>query len=60
MNLDGQVGPLGHLSNTKEILDKLKNNTSTIICKKSSCWCGLCAPKAQNKEDYDRIMLKYV
>jgi len=60
MNLDGQVGPLGNLSNTTAILNKLKSNTNTIICKKSSCWCGLCAPKAKHKEDYDRIMLKHV
>jgi len=58
MNYNGEVGPIGYLSDTKTIMDNI--NSSTIVCKKKSCWCGLCAPKAESKEDYDRIMLKYV
>lgn len=60
MNFDGKVGPIGNLNNTRAILDRVSQGTNTIICKKSSCWCGLCAPKAQHKEDYDKIMLKYL
>jgi pyruvate-formate lyase-activating enzyme len=64
MNLDGKVGVIGYLQNSKNIIDDLKskletNTLPTIICKKNSCWCGLCAPKADTKEDYDRIMKKY-
>lgn len=60
MNFEGKVGPIGNLNDTQSILDKLEQGTPTIICKKSSCWCGLCAPKAKTKEDFDRIMVKYV
>lgn len=60
MNFDGKVGPIGNLNNTRAILDRVARGTDTIICKKSSCWCGICAPKAQHKEDYDKIMLKYL
>jgi sulfatase maturation enzyme AslB (radical SAM superfamily) len=60
MNFDGKVGPIGNLKNTQAILDRISAGTNTIICKKSYCNCGLCAPKAQHKDDYDRIMVKYV
>ena len=60
MNWDGKVGPIGNLKDTAAILKRVADGTNTIICKKSSCWCGICAPKAKHKEDYDRIMLKYV
>lgn len=59
MNFDNKVGPIGNLNNTQYILDKIKQGTNTIICKKRSCWCGLCAPKAKHKSDYDHIMTKY-
>lgn len=64
MTLEGSVGPIGNLANTDDLLFRLarsiENNTMpTVICKKSSCWCGLCSPKAKNKIDYDLIMKKY-
>jgi pyruvate-formate lyase-activating enzyme len=59
MNFDSKVGPIGNLNNTRAILDKIKAGTETIVCKKSSCWCGLCAPKAKNKNDYTLLMNKY-
>jgi pyruvate-formate lyase-activating enzyme len=59
MNFDGKVGPIGNLKNTQAILDRVNAGTNTIICKKSYCNCGLCAPKAQHKEDYIKIMEKY-
>jgi len=58
MNYEGKVAPIGYLSNTQAILNNI--NSSTIICKKKSCWCGLCAPKAKTEEDFKRIMIKYV
>lgn len=60
MNFDGQVGPIGNLNNTAEIISRLQQGTDIIICKKSSCWCGLCAPKAKTKEDFEKIMIKHV
>lgn len=60
MNFDGEIGPIGNLKNTSEILKKIKEKTDPIVCKKSSCWCGLCAPKAKTKDLYNEIILKYV
>ena len=64
MNFDGSVGPIGNLNESTQLLDKLKtqlqNNSLPVIqCKKHSCWCGLCAPKAQTMEKYTGIMQKY-
>jgi hypothetical protein len=64
MNFDGTVGPIGNLSNTKEILSTLQNQFDTnslpvIQCKKRNCLCGLCAPKAKKLETYNKIMEKY-
>jgi hypothetical protein len=64
MNFNGQVGPIGNLSNSNELLSSLKtyfyNNTKpTIQCKKSRCLCGLCAPKAKNLDTFNHIMKKY-
>lgn len=64
MNLEGQVAPIGYLNKSNDILKELKNmietNTLPIIkCKKSYCWCGLCAPKAKELHDFNRIIEKY-
>ena len=59
MNFDGGVGPIGNLKNTQNILDRIAQGTETIICKKSRCWCGLCAPKAATKELFNEINRKY-
>ena len=64
MNFNGQVGPIGTLADTQRILSTLRNQLDTdslpvIQCKKSSCWCGLCAPKAKDLKTYNSIMEKY-
>jgi hypothetical protein len=64
MNFDKTVGPIGHLDNTEEMLYNLKyqleSKTMPVIqCMKSQCWCGLCAPKAQDHGTYNAIMKKY-
>ena len=64
MNLDGKVGVLGYLNNSKVLLNDLKRKLETnmlpdIICKKYSCWCGLCAPKASTPELYNNMMKSY-
>lgn len=64
MNYQGQVGPIGNLTNTAEILSTLEQNLltnkPTIQCKKSRCYCGLCAPKAQTLDEYNEILTKYL
>jgi hypothetical protein len=54
MNYNNKVGPIGFLSDTESIIKKAQIHTP-IICKKSSCWCGLCAPKAKNLELFNKI-----
>ena len=65
MNFDGTVSPLGSLDNTDSIINftkKMMDDKSmpAIVCAKDHCWCGLCAPKAEKKEDLIRIMDKHV
>jgi pyruvate-formate lyase-activating enzyme len=64
MNFDGDVGPIGNLSNTQQILsilrDQLEKDSLPVIqCKKYNCLCGLCAPKAKDLKTYNAIMEKY-
>jgi hypothetical protein len=64
MNFQGSVGPIGNLQQSDKILAETKqfietNSMPVIQCKKSVCLCGLCAPKAAVREDYDKIMSKY-
>jgi organic radical activating enzyme len=64
MNFDGEVGPIGNLSNTQQILSTLRGQLDTdslpvIQCKKYNCLCGLCAPKAKDLLTYHSIMEKY-
>lgn len=65
MNFNGKVGPIGYLSNTEKILTELQqhidNNTLPVItCNKSKCWCGLCAPKASTRKEYNKIIKNHV
>jgi len=65
VNFDKEIGPIGHLKDSKKILSKLRSDLDlgqlpTVICAKNKCWCGLCAPKAATKEKYQEIMGKYL
>jgi pyruvate-formate lyase-activating enzyme len=64
MNFDNEVAPIGHLSNTKLLLDQTRiwiesDSLPVIQCKKSRCLCGLCAPKAHSLDEYNKIFSKY-
>ena len=64
MNFNGEIGPIGNLSNTSEILNTLAEQLGTktlpvIQCKKPTCYCGLCAPKARELTTYNQIITKY-
>lgn len=59
MNWDANVGPIGNLKDTQKIIDRLLLGTPTIVCKKKKCWCGLCAPKAENAKAFEIINHKY-
>ena len=57
MDYRGTVGPIGYLSDTVALL--AQPIVTDIVCKKTSCWCGLCAPKAQDQRDYLTMMQQY-
>ena len=60
MNYDGTVGPIGNLNDIAPILAQARDSDKpTIRCAKQRCYCGLCAPKAQNFDTYKSIMRKY-
>jgi pyruvate-formate lyase-activating enzyme len=59
MNYQGGVGPIGNLSDTNAILQQQQQGTPVIVCKKERCLCGICAPKAEDLADFNKIMLKY-
>jgi len=64
MTFDGTVGAIGNLKQADQLLAKTKNFIDTdtmpvIQCKKSQCLCGLCAPKAATRNEYDKIINKY-
>jgi pyruvate-formate lyase-activating enzyme len=64
MNFEGRVGPIGNLNDSKTLLSKtehdIKNHSMPVIqCKKTMCWCGLCAPKSKNLDTFNSIMEKY-
>ena len=65
MKFDGTVGPIGNLKNSDILLTQLKtwmdtNQMPIIKCAKSSCNCGLCAPKAKTEEIFREIIPKYL
>ncbi len=64
MDFAGNVAPIGHLKDAYKLLEKTrydldKHTMPVIQCKKSNCWCGLCAPKAKNLDTFNSIMEKY-
>lgn len=60
-----KVEPLGYLTDTKSILDTLKTQLETksmpvIQCVKNSCICGFCAPKAENYDEFSKLLKRHV
>jgi MoaA/NifB/PqqE/SkfB family radical SAM enzyme len=65
MNTSGEVGPIGTLDDADAIIKTLQqqfnSNTMPIIqCKKERCYCGFCAPKAENKKDFMDLIKRNV
>jgi hypothetical protein len=57
----GRVEPLGNLNNYQSILKQLEIQLDSteppiIKCVKDICMCGFCAPKAQNLEEYKKLL----
>jgi hypothetical protein len=64
MNFNGTVSPIGYLDRWRDLTESTKHNLEknmmpTITCAVPRCRCGLCAPKAQNSEDFLEIMKKH-
>ena len=64
MDFAGDVAPIGNLKDARKLLEKTrhdldKHTMPVIQCKKTSCLCGLCAPKAKNLGTFNSIMEKY-
>lgn len=50
-------GPIGNLKNAEAILIYAKQNLqNTIVCPNARCGCGMCAPKARDKTEFDRLV----
>lgn len=65
MSFDGTVGPIGNLKKPNKLLENLKNQFETnslpvITCAKNKCFCGLCAPKAESRQQFDTVFEKYL
>lgn len=65
MSTTGNVEPLGDLNDCKKIIDTLKyqlesNLMPVIQCKKETCMCGFCAPKAENKDSFNELIKRNV
>lgn len=63
-NFNGSIGPIGSLDAAQDLLDRTRQrlndpNRSVIQCIRYRCLCGLCAPKAQDRLQFDKIMEKY-
>lgn len=64
MGFNGKVEPIGNLNNVGELLEYTKQGLQnkslpTIQCKKSICFCGLCAPKSKDADNLTEILRKY-
>jgi MoaA/NifB/PqqE/SkfB family radical SAM enzyme len=65
MGFNEKVEPIGYLNDSENLLLKLRKDISDntlpiVICQKSQCKCGLCAPKASSRIEYDKIMIKHM
>jgi MoaA/NifB/PqqE/SkfB family radical SAM enzyme len=63
VNLDGDVAPLGKISNFNSIIDELADklynkNVPMITCPKTFCGCGMCITKS--KSNINELFKKHV
>jgi len=64
VSFNGDFLPIGNINKFQELIDftkdRITNNTLPVIkCIKDICQCGLCAPKAKDINDYNKIIRKY-
>jgi MoaA/NifB/PqqE/SkfB family radical SAM enzyme len=56
---DGTIGPIGNLSNTKDMINSIDLDTH-MICPNQRCGCGMCIPKAKSASEWERIFAEHV
>lgn len=64
MSTSGNYEPLGNINDTNTIIDTLRTQLETdsmpiIVCKKEVCMCGICAPKAESKEEFRKLINRH-
>lgn len=64
-NLDSEIGPIGTLSESHKIIDRLKEEMEMgglpfIECPRPHCGCGICVPKAKEVDDAINLWNKYI
>ena len=65
MDFNKKIAPIGTVDRGDNIIQNLRQNFANdtmpvVTCNKSKCWCGICAPKAHDKQTFDSMMEKYV
>jgi hypothetical protein len=65
MSFTGKVEAIGNLSNSSALINNLKEqliskSMPVVKCAKSMCFCGYCAPKAENMEDFKELIKRNV
>ena len=64
-NFGGERGPIGKISESEKILERLKRQLATgtmpvITCPNKICGCGLCVPKAKHHNITEAMFKKSV
>lgn len=55
---DNKRGSLGSINQAEKLLADLKlrlQNPTPIVCPNNRCGCGMCVPKAKDKDDFDYL-----
>lgn len=61
VNTQNKISPLGSIEQAQQLLDELAQQLAekqmpVIRCPKTLCGCGICAPKAKNKEEFLKVI----
>lgn len=64
MSTTGKIESLGNMNNYSVILETLRsqlqnNKMPVIICDKTVCRCGICAPKVKDINNFTSVMMRY-
>lgn len=65
MSFSGHPAPLGTLEEPEKMIKQLglwlgSKTMPVIQCDKDLCFCGFCAPKSDNRADFDELIFRHV